>query len=122
MVLKPLKVLRKGLKTLTDHVKKKKEELQARLAERQPISAEDEQWLDHDANLVDEQRVLEALERASDYERGLARLDDEQRGLVKRLHKAAGDLGKAAGTKRKRVSCISLFLVLELTNRRPRAQ
>ena len=59
MVLKPLEVLWKGLKTLTDHVKTKKEELQAHLAESQPISAEDEQWLDHDANLVDEQQVLE---------------------------------------------------------------
>jgi hypothetical protein len=70
---------------------------------------------------VDEQQVLEALEKASDYDRGLARLDDEQRGLVKRLREAAGDLSKAAGKKRKRVSSISPPLVLELTNRRPRA-
>jgi hypothetical protein len=70
MVLKPLKVLQKGLKTLTNHVKTKKEELQAHLAESQPISAEDKQWLDHDANLVDEQQVLEALEKASDYDQG----------------------------------------------------
>jgi hypothetical protein len=48
---------------------------------------------------VDEQQVLEALEKASDYEWGLARLDDKKRGLVKRLREAAGDLSKAAGKK-----------------------
>jgi len=65
MVSTPLEVLRKGLKTLTDWVKTKKEELQARLAERKPIPAQDEHWLDHNANLVDEQWVLEVLESAS---------------------------------------------------------
>ena len=85
MVLKPLEVLQKGLITLSDHVKKKKDELQGQLAERKSTSAEDEHWLDHDANLVDEQRVLEALESAPDYEQGFANLDDEQRGLVMKL-------------------------------------
>ena len=65
MVSTSLEVLRQGLKTLTDWVKTKKEELQARLAERKPISAQDEHWLDHNANLVDEQWVLEVLESAS---------------------------------------------------------
>jgi hypothetical protein len=55
------------------------------------------------------------------HNRGLARLDDKQRGLVKRLREAAGDLSKVAGKKQKHVSSISLPLVLELTNRRPRA-
>ena len=64
MVSTLLEVLRKGLKTLTDRVKTK-EELQARLAERKPISAQDEHWLDHNVNLVDEQWVLEVLESAS---------------------------------------------------------
>ena len=41
------------------------------------ISSQDEQWLDHDANLVDEEQVLEALENASDYNRGFKRLDDK---------------------------------------------
>jgi len=62
MVSMLLEVLRKGLKTLTDWVKTKKEELQARLAERKPISAQDEHWLGHNANLVDEQWVLWVLE------------------------------------------------------------
>jgi hypothetical protein len=101
MASKPLDALRKGLKTLNDRVKIKKDAIQGRLAERKPISAEEEHWLDYDANLVDEQQVLEALESASDYERGFARLNDEQRGLVKKLHEAAGFLCKAAGKKRK---------------------
>ena len=89
MALKQLEVLQKELKILTDHVKTKKEELQAQLAKKEPISAQDKQWLDHDANLVDEQQVLEVLESALDYEQGLEGLDDEQRGLVKKLCEAA---------------------------------
>ena len=106
MVSKPLEVLQKGLKVLTDRVKTRKEALEAQLAEGKAISSQDEQWLDHEANLVDEQRVLEALETASDYEQGFARLDDGQKGLVKRLREAAGDLSIAVGKKRKRVSDI----------------
>jgi hypothetical protein len=77
MASKPLKALRKGLKTLTDHLKTKKDAIQCQLVERKPISAEEEHWLDYDANLVDKQQVLEALDSASDYERGFARLNDE---------------------------------------------
>ena len=119
MASKLLEVLQKGLKTLTDRIKIKKEALQAQVAECQSISSQDEQWLDHDANLVDEQRVLEILEDASDYERGFARLDEQQKGLVEKLHEAAGDLSKVVGKKRKRVSSISPGLWLELTNQRP---
>ena len=110
MASKLLDILRKGLKTLTDRVKIKKEALQARVAECQSISSQDERWLDHDANLVDEQQVLEILEDASDYERGFARLDEQQKGLVERLKEAAGELSKVVGKKRKRVSSISLGL------------
>lgn len=101
MVLKPLDVLRKGLEVITNCVKSRKDVLQARLAERKSISSEDEQWLDHDANLVDEQRILEALENSPNYEEGLARLDGTQMGIVKKLCEAAGDLSKAVEKKRK---------------------
>ena len=120
MALKPLEALRKGLKTLTNRAKIRKDAIQGQLAERKPISAEDEYWLDHDANFVDEQQVLEALESASDYEQGFARLNDEQRGLVTKLLEAAGDFSKAAGKKRKRTSRISLVLQLKLTFQRSR--
>lgn len=119
MESKPLEVLRKGLKTLTNHVKIRKEALQAQLAESKSISSEDERWLDHDANLVDEQQVLEVLEDATDYEHAFAMLNNEQKGLVTRLCKAAGEL-RVVGKKRKCTSSISLGLWLELTNQRPR--
>jgi hypothetical protein len=44
------------------------------------------------------------LESASDYNLGFAGLNDEQRGLVKKLLEAAGGCSKAAGKKRKRMS------------------
>ena len=58
MTSKKLEALQKGLKTLTDHVKMKKEVLQAQLAKKKSISAEDEHWLDFDTNLVDEHVVF----------------------------------------------------------------
>ena len=51
------------------------------MAEKKKISSEDEAWLNHKANMVDEQQVIEALETASDYERGFQRLNDVQKGL-----------------------------------------
>ncbi|KAF8219758.1 hypothetical protein L208DRAFT_1417721 [Tricholoma matsutake] len=101
MPLKPLEVLKKGLKILQDQVKAKKEKLQAQLHVKKSISSLDENWLDNEANLVDEQRVLDALENASDYERGCKRLDETQKGIVRRLREVAGDLSKAVGKKRK---------------------
>ncbi|KAI0248524.1 hypothetical protein BJV78DRAFT_1156442 [Lactifluus subvellereus] len=102
MASKPLEVLRKGLKVFKTRAKTKKEILQAQLAEKKSISSQDERWLDHDANLVDEQQVLEALENASDYERAFERLDGEQKGVVRKLCEAAGDPSKVIGSKRKR--------------------
>ena len=67
--------------------------------------------------------MLEALESASDYEQGLSRLNDEQRGLVNKLFEAAGHFSKVAGKKQKRLSRVSLILPyqwLNLTTQRPR--
>jgi hypothetical protein len=85
MTLKPLEVLKKGLKLLQKQVKTRKDKLQAQLAEKKTISPQDEEWLDQDANLVDEQKLLDDLEKASDYERGLDRLDKGQKTIVRRL-------------------------------------
>ncbi|KAF8229004.1 hypothetical protein L208DRAFT_1214064, partial [Tricholoma matsutake] len=102
MPLKPLEVLKKGLKILQDQVKAKKEKLQAQLHAKKSISSLDENWLDNEANLVDEQRVLDELENASDYKRGCKRLDETQKGVIRRLREVAGDLSKAVGRKWKR--------------------
>ena len=65
------------------------------------ILSQDEKWLDHKANLVDEQRVLDTLENASNYKSGLERLDDAEKGVVRKLREVAGDLSKLVGNKRK---------------------
>jgi hypothetical protein len=102
MASKPLDVLKRGLKALQTQFKTKKLDLETWLAEKQSISSQEERWLDGEANLVDELQVVEALENASDYERGLERLDHTQKGVVSRLRQAAGDVMKAVGKKRKR--------------------
>ena len=85
MAGKALDILRKGLNTLGKQIKPRKERLLAVLAEKKRISSQDEKWLNDEANLVNEQRVIDALDRASDYERGFQRLDDAQKGLVRQL-------------------------------------
>ena len=68
MAPKPLKVLKKGLAKFAETVKVHKKELSAKVARAESISSLDEQWLDNEANTVDEQQVLDTLESASDYE------------------------------------------------------
>ena len=99
MPLKPLEVLRKGLKILEKQVNSRRMDLQTHLAERKSISSQDKEWLDNDANLVNEQCVLDTLDEASDYERGLGRLDNKQKGVVRKLRELAGDLTKVVGQK-----------------------
>ncbi|KAH0578796.1 hypothetical protein H2248_002993 [Termitomyces sp. 'cryptogamus'] len=105
MGLKSLKILKKGLKTLQNEVKAKKEHLQAQLAAQKPISSEVEAWLDQDGNLVDFVAVVDTLETASDYERGLIELDVQQQGLIRKLREAAGDLAKTVEKKQKHTAC-----------------
>jgi hypothetical protein len=99
MPLRPLEVLKKGLKILQDRVKAKKEKLQAQLHVKKSISSLDENWLDNEANLVDEQWVLDTLENVSDYKSGCKRLDKTQKGVIRRLQEVAGDLSKVVGKK-----------------------
>ena len=113
-MLNPLDVLKKGLKTLRNQVKTKKERLQTQLAEGKSISLQEEKWLDREANFIDEDCVLEALEMASDYEQGLERLDEEQMGLVTKLRHAAGDIIKVAVSKCKCACFLFQFLCLAM--------
>jgi hypothetical protein len=71
MAQKPLEILKKGLTKFSKKIKERKDALEAKLARKETISADDEHWLDHEANVVDEQRVIDNLEASSDYERGL---------------------------------------------------
>ena len=60
-----INVLKKGLKTLKKRVASRKTQLEADLKAGNIISAEDEEWLDGAENLVDEERVVEALDNES---------------------------------------------------------
>jgi hypothetical protein len=96
-----LDTLKKGLKILKKTVQARKLKLEAQLAERKSISREDEDWLDNEASFIDEQRVIDTLEEASDYEKQLLKLNDAEKVCIKKLREAAGDLPKVAGKKRK---------------------
>jgi hypothetical protein len=72
MASKPLKILKRGLTNFSKKIKDHKDALDARLSRKETISSADEHWLDHKVNIIDEQRVIDNLEAASDYKRGLA--------------------------------------------------
>ncbi|KAF7325139.1 Aromatic peroxygenase [Mycena kentingensis (nom. inval.)] len=65
MAPSPLGVLRKGLAALKLHVSKRKTKLDLQLKEGKTITDEDSEWLDGAANLIDEERVIDALEHAA---------------------------------------------------------
>ena len=67
MAPNPIATLKKGLVEFSKKIKARKDKLTDKLAKNEKISDDDEHWLDHEANMVDEQRVLDALEAASDY-------------------------------------------------------
>ena len=73
--MKPLRILKKGLAKLRHQVQSWKTRLESELKACLPISDADQEWLDNDGNLIDEERVVDALDHASDYERGLERLN-----------------------------------------------
>jgi hypothetical protein len=94
-------VLKKGLSSLRNHIKACKYDILARLQRKERISDEDEHWLDNDANHIEEEAVINALETASDYDHGLERLDSQQRTLVEKLKELGGGIMRVVGNKRK---------------------
>jgi len=52
--------------------------------------------LDHEADTGDEQHVLGDLEAASDYERGLARLDENGKAIVRKAERVGGRFSEGA--------------------------
>ncbi|KIL66717.1 hypothetical protein M378DRAFT_160191, partial [Amanita muscaria Koide BX008] len=89
MAKTPIEVLKKGLSILQQQVKARKAQLEAKLRRNEKISHADEEWLDGKGNLVDEERVVEVLETASDYEMGLQRLNDAEKDTIQRLRELA---------------------------------
>ncbi|KAF9256784.1 hypothetical protein L218DRAFT_1006987 [Marasmius fiardii PR-910] len=86
----PLGVLKKGFKALKDSISVRQTTLQARIANKEPLSEADEHWMDNGGNIVDEQRVIDILDDASDYERAKNSLNAEQKELVEKLMKLGG--------------------------------
>jgi vacuolar-type H+-ATPase subunit E/Vma4 len=103
-----LDVLKSGLTKLKNLAKTKKDDLLARLHRKEKILTEEEEWLDHAANPVDKEAIIKLLENASDYERGLTRLNSQQKALVDKLKELSGGIKKVAltGNKRKSIGCI----------------
>ena len=108
-----LDILKKGLAALEKQVKEKHSQLASRISAGQPISAEEEEWLDNGGNLVDEVHAVDTLEKASNYEKAYNGLDDKYKAALLRLQKLAKGVKVAvAGNKRK---CSSVILLLSMT-------
>ncbi|KAG6862644.1 hypothetical protein C0993_002256, partial [Termitomyces sp. T159_Od127] len=103
MSKKALKTLKAGLNHLKDQTKMRQDDIQHRLSQNESISTADEEWLDKEGNLINKERVIEALDNAPDYERGLEQLDSHQKALVDRLKELGEEARKvvAPGNKRK---------------------
>ncbi|KAH0826008.1 hypothetical protein J3R83DRAFT_7478 [Lanmaoa asiatica] len=73
--MKPIETLKKGLEKLWQQISDWKIRLEAALKAHQPVSDADQDWLDNEGNIVDEECVVDILDHASDFERGLTRLN-----------------------------------------------
>jgi len=105
----PVEVLKRGLKVLETRINARRHDLMSKVAAKTKISDEDKEWPDKGGgNMVDEVHVIDELEKASNYERGLGRLDKKSKAVVQKLQELgqlAGDIIKVAamaGNKRKR--------------------
>ena len=85
MLETPLDIIKSGLSKLQKEVRTRKDDLTARLHRKETPSPEDEEWLDHDGNLVEEEAVVDLLVKALDYRQALAGLDSRQTALVQKL-------------------------------------
>ena len=100
--------LREAFRRLESRTAARRKHLEARLAARQTISVEDEQWLDNEANLVEERHALDILTGASDVETGMRLLTENQKAAMKQLWDQpvegsdGGVLEHADGPSRKR--------------------
>ena len=98
-MLTPLNSLKKGLHTLRNQVQDQKSRIESNLKAGKAILEIDEEWLEGDGNLISEEQVVQDLEEASDYERGLERLDTESIGIVQKLQVLGGGHQAPAGKK-----------------------
>ena len=115
-MIDPLDLLKKGLHTLRNQVQERKTRIKSDQKASKVLSESDEDWLDGEGNLVNEEQVVQDLEEASDYEKGLGRLDAEGRGIVQRLQVLGGGHRTAVGKKRRRKRASHFFETISLTH------
>jgi hypothetical protein len=89
-----------------------KDVLSACLFNREHISEEDKCWLDNEANFVDEDAVVDLLDKASNYDQGLECLNSQQKVLLEKLKELGGGIKKVAGHKRKHM-CVTTSLSIK---------
>ena len=89
-IMNPIEILKKGLTRLQNQVQDWKTRLLAELRASRPISDTDQEQLDNNGNLVDEERVVDVLDCASDYEEGLRRLNSHDKYVVDKLQSLIG--------------------------------
>ena len=103
--MKPVEILKQGLKKLQDQTYSRKAVLEAALKARQPISEVDEEWLDNAGNLVDEEQVVDKLDKALDFDSALKQLNERDKVIVQKLQELAGhnsSNGSDAPTKKRK--------------------
>ncbi|KAF8131079.1 hypothetical protein EV363DRAFT_1165656, partial [Boletus edulis] len=73
-----------------DQTSAHKSALEAALKARQPILEANEEWLDNAGNLVNEEHVVDQLDRAADFGSALKHLDASDRSIVQELMELTG--------------------------------
>ncbi len=104
----PLNILKAGLAKLKKGVGECRKNILACLRRKENISNEEEQWLDNEANYMEEDTVVDLLDKASDYQHGVSRLTTQQKIVVKKLMELGSGIKKIAGNKRKHMASLLL--------------
>lgn len=85
---------------LNRQISSRRASLQAQLSQGETIALADEEWLDNDANLIEESQIINLFKEHPTQQADL--LDQGQQTVIRRLREAAGDLPKTVGKKRQR--------------------
>lgn len=104
--MKPLDLLIKGLTMLRHQVQERKAKLTTELKAGWSISDADEVWLDGEGNLVDEERVVEVLKNAHDYEQCIMQLSPLDEMIIQRLQDLAQGHGAILPPKKRKRICL----------------
>ncbi|KAK0237328.1 hypothetical protein EDD85DRAFT_790999 [Armillaria nabsnona] len=90
--------LKKALKLLKDETDQRRKDIKTWLAQKKPVSREDEEWLDEAGNLVDEVVLVESLAAAPDLHAALTNLNEHQKDVYALL---IGKIWPSISKKRK---------------------